>query len=163
MKSKRTQTSTNEYILQLHDGTNKELLTQLKTLGTVAAIPAHPELLHLRLSSDERTTPKKRWATLKKALGASASVFPVFLDDKQMPRLPVGTIVIRFKETPTDADVDHLAEKHQLVVQKRNQYAPQQIAFTAPDDAYLPEILGSIEEEANLEAVWPETLSQYSR
>lgn len=163
MKSNYTRVNPDAFVVRmLPIGDQPHQLSQMAELGTVQPLAAHPELLILHLAKSAKGTAKAQWQKLRKAIG-NAAVFPVFVDDAQSARFPVGTIQVRFKAPPTAAALDQLAEKHGLVVGGRNKYAPAQVAFTPADDAYLPDVIEGIEADADLEAVWPETLSAYQR
>lgn len=163
MKSVNTRVTPDEFVVRVPTtGDRSHVLGRITELGTVQPISAHPELVVLHLDKAGKGTAKGRWQKLRKAVG-NAAVFPVFVDDTQSARFPVGTIQVRFKAPPTAAVLDQLALKHGLVVRGRNKYAPTQIAFTPPDDAYLPDLIEDIGGGEELEAVWPETLSAYQR
>lgn len=163
MKSMPDRVNPDEFVIRIPQSEGRSrLLDQIDKLGTVEPLPAHPGLMVLHLLKAAKGTPKGRWTKLRKVIGP-AGVFPVFVDESLSARLPVGTVVVRFKTPPTAAALAQLALKHGLTVRARNKYAPSQVAFNSPDDIYLPELIEHIEGDTELEAVWPETLSAYQR
>ena len=154
----------NAYVIRFpddeHRAENRRLVEQL---GIVEELPTHPELLLLHVDPAPADA-KDGWRNLHKVLGDECGVYPVILDDDGNSKYPLGSIIVRFPTPPSDDELEQWAHDHKLVVQERNEYAPQQVSFhpAKHERQFLPEVVHRLSETSGIRS-WPDTLSSFRR
>ena len=160
--------SANEFVVKLPESKNPEdFRRHLAELGTVEALPASPGHLHLRLTESASDVPKIAWNTVRKFLAKkdkNVAVGPVLLDEHDNPRYSLGTVTVRFKESPSEQEVASFGDLFGLRFRARNSFIPAQVSFEPLDShQFLPDVVEHVRKEGDIVAVWPETLSFYKR
>jgi hypothetical protein len=105
------------------------------------------------------------WRAAREELGGEALVAPVLLDDAGRPSFATGTVVVRFREPPTEALLRDFVSRHGLRTGERNRYVAEQLSF-AVDGAggeFLPDLVERIAAEPGVRAAWLETVARYER
>jgi hypothetical protein len=87
------------------------------------------------------------------------------VDEEQNIGLPTGTVIARFAQDPTDAELAAFGDELGLRVVERNKFVRKQVSFRPEkQDAFLPELVDRVRRaRPGLVNVWADTLSQYQR
>jgi hypothetical protein len=140
-----------------------EVRERAEALGTLEALEGHEDLFVLRLR-EPQSEARGAWNTVQHALGVGCEVEPVLVDAQGEAHYPTGRIEVRFREAPSDPDLERFAAEHGLRVRGRNRYVSVQAEFQiAEPGRFLPDLIDGIERSAAVRAVWPDTLSRYRR
>ncbi|MBL9084510.1 MAG: hypothetical protein JNK76_22095 [Planctomycetales bacterium] len=161
MSSPTDRISANEFVVKCRSVSS---LPELKRLGEVNPIPGQANTYLMRLTRPVADA-RSGWKKLRKALGTSWQVLPVFLSDDDQPKYPVGTVQVRFSKPPSDAQLRSWLPAG-LRVKSRNEYVPAQVELepSKPDEEYLPDLLSKLRTTSGEEVtVWPDTLQQFRR
>lgn len=105
------------------------------------------------------------WRAAREELGSEALVAPVLLDEAGRPSFATGSVVVRFREPPTAAEVRDFGSRHGLREARKNAYVPEQVSFavdTARAD-FLPDLVEGLQAEPGVRAAWLETVARYER
>lgn len=158
--------SGNQFVVHIPEAADpRQFRQRLGELGEVSALPAHPELLVLRLAGKKQIDPRVGWDQVRSTLG-DITVDPVFVDEEDTLKYPIGTIKVRFSEVPGDIELANWCQRHGLSMLSRDKYAPNQLSFAPLKSRhpFLPDLLAELHEEANFGVTaWPETLTQFQR
>jgi hypothetical protein len=150
--------------VRIKDGSSiDDFLSELDELGTLNPLPGHAEgvLLHV---STKASDPKTVWQEVTAKLDKRLEALPVLVDAKDHLKVLLGTIAIRFKENPSEAQLRELESKYHLKLKARNKYTLRQVTFASDQEQYLPEVVDDLREmDGTIERVWPEAMSQYKR
>jgi len=135
---------------------------RLASIGKMKELSGTDSIL---LSAKKSTDSKAAWRHIRHALGSSAMIQPVLLDEQGNPHYPNGEISVRFNEVLSDKVLRQFAAKHKLRLRARNEFIPQQAMFELSDPArtYLPEVLHELTQTKETKEVWANTLSHYKR
>lgn len=140
-----------------------KLRERARTLGTVEPLEERPDLFVLYLG-EPPADPRTAWERVRSALGDGCEVEPVLFDPDGAPHYPTGHIVVRFREAPSDEELEGFAREHGLRLRARNPYVPAQAEFERGDrNRYLLELVEGVERSSGVRSAWPDTLSRYRR
>lgn len=108
--------------------------------------------------------PRQVWQRVRERLADNCMVAPVLDDEAGEHHYPTGSISARFSRALTDDELERFAEAHELSVEGRNEWVPEQVSFRPrhPEKAYLPDVRAALERSADVARVWEETESYYS-
>jgi hypothetical protein len=136
----------------------------LQSLARYEAISGHPQLWLISLKRPARN-PRAAWEKLRTLLGAKIALAPALVDEEQNIRLPTGTVIARFAQDPTDAELAAFGDELGLRVVERNKFVRKQVSFRPEkQDTFLPELVDRARRaRPGLVNVWADTLSQYQR
>jgi hypothetical protein len=92
-------------------------------------------------------------------------VAPVVVDESGRSSFPTGSIGVRFREAPTDGDLQAFAEEHGLRLLRRNEYVAEQAVFApvGSGTTFLPDVVDRLREDPRVQTAWPVTTSAYER
>ena len=157
------QPSQDLFVVRLDDP--KDRLAIEKRVGEIASVeplPGHEDLLLLRIR-DLGSKPRATWARLHDALG-DVYVAPAILDERGAVSYPTGRVSVRFKNAPETKDLERFAEKRNLKLVTVNKYVAEQAVFEPQGSGeYLPDVVKSVEADADVDTAWAESLSSYKR
>jgi hypothetical protein len=133
-------------------------------MGSVEDLEAHGGMMVLNLREGPED-PRDAWRRVCEALGSEIRIEPALMDANGEAHYPTGRIAVRFRETPSDTEIERFATEHGLQVHARNRYVPVQVEFEPlePGRQYLPDVLEEIEVSRGVHAAWAQTLSRYRR
>lgn len=136
---------------------------QVEKCGAATELKAYPRLLllHVDAPSADKTDVRATWERLQNQLGDGFDVYPVIIDEEGKQKYPVGKVVVRFKEPPSDEVLEELADEHELAGPERNEFSAKQVAFEA-GRKFLPDILEKLK-DSKAQRSWVETISAYDR
>ena len=92
-------------------------------------------------------------------------VAPVIVDESGRPSFPTGSIGVRFRESPTDGELEAFANEHGLRLIRRNEYISEQAVFAPVESGttFLPDVLDRLSDDPRVQTAWPVTTSAYER
>jgi len=159
--------SKSEYVAIFSDKKNMtaKLMAELKSQGQVEPLSGVPLGFVITLAKSAPSG-KQGWTKLSELLNGKAKVFPVFEDENEAPRYPIGKLQVRFPSRPTDQELRKICQTQGLKVSERNEFVPDQVAFELKksSDQYLPDLVQQLRaEQGPSTKVWPVTLSQFRR
>jgi hypothetical protein len=157
--------SSTRFVARLPQATRAEIaFAGLQSLARYEPISGHPQLWLISLKRPARN-PRAAWEKLRTVLGAEVALAPALVDEEQNIRLPTGTVIARFAQDPTDAELAAFGDELGLRVVERNKFVPKQVSFRPEKhDAFLPELVDRVRRaRPGLVNVWADTLSQYQR
>lgn len=137
----------------------------LKGLGRIERLPSFDDRYVLMIDSSNSEA-KDDWRKLRSALSGEYDVEPVLLDEEGRLMYPTGKVTVRFVDQLTDDEVERCGQHWGLRGSARNKYISQQVTFHIDQHAaqYLPDLIDMIaQQEGRVQAVWPETISEYKR
>jgi hypothetical protein len=135
---------------------------RVREIASVESLPGHEDLLLLRIR-DLGSKPKDTWTRLHDALG-DLHVAPAILDERGAVSYPTGRVAVRFKHAPKSNDLERFADKRNLKLVTVNKYVAEQAVFEPQGSgAYLPDVVKSVEADADVDTAWAESLSGYKR
>jgi hypothetical protein len=159
------------FVIRSRDGSAvHDIHNLLETFGTKAPLGELTDFCLLKLENGSKgekksAEVKKTWQHLQDKLGAEFAVEPVFIGRNGRLSYATGSLSVRFRKTPTNAELKKFAHRWGLRLKARNPYVRSQAAFekTAKTmDHYLPDMIDSIRrKEKQVRAVWPDTYSNY--
>jgi hypothetical protein len=160
-------TSNSEYVIIFSDKKKMtaKLMTDLRKIGHIEQLSGVSLGFVVKLEKPAQSG-KQGWAQLTELLNGKADVFPVFEDESQTQRYPIGKLQVRFPTRPTDRQLKEICQSQGLKISGRNEFTPDQVAFELkkPSDHYLPDLVQELsQEQGPLTKVWPVTLSQFRR
>lgn len=143
----------------------KQLEPKLSELGRCEAPTSVQGLRVLTLPKSKSQDPKESWSSLQGMLGDEVEILPVLINDDGFKQYPAGHIMVRFQESPSDAELQAWSKAHKLDVVTRNKYTPKQVSLkaTSPSTQYLPEVVDQIQQEGEGQRVWLDTMSTFRR
>jgi hypothetical protein len=125
-------------------------------LEFVRVLGAEGELSLVRYRGANREL-LEQWTEVRVRVGDGATVVPVLRDADGSPKYPTGTVVVRFREAPSDEEMNELGRRYELVDVRRNEWQPKQVSFRASGGGvFLPKLVAEIEEEKGVRAAWLE-------
>jgi hypothetical protein len=74
----------------------------------------------------------------------------------------MDAVLVRFKATPTDDEVQRIADEAGLGDWLRNEFTDRQVYFQVPQ-GYSPKLLLKIKSSPGVEMAWEDKLSEYRR
>jgi hypothetical protein len=125
------------------------------------AVEAHSGAKKTTASSGD---PRRTWEQLVQDPEIEWAA-PVMEGEDGSHHFPTGEVTVRFEHAPTDAQLKAFAEARQLVLKRRNEFAPQQAVF-APlhlGETYLPDLVDDLDKAKGVQTAWANTLSSYRR
>ena len=154
--------STNLFVVHAKQDRQKVQET-LKDFGEVEELKGANNLLLVHLSKD--TASKKTRQSIQKRLGEGEAVHPVIVDESGQHQYPTGEINVRFRSTPSNAQLKKFAQEHKLRLHARNEFVPQQAIFepVKVGERNVLEVVREISKDKNIQLAWPNTLSRYER
>lgn len=90
---------------------------------------------------------------------------PVLKDSEGNEHFPTGSLVVRFRERPTEKTLRAFATDHGLALESRNEFVPQQASFRPrrPRETYLPDLIAKVRAQPEVAVAWAGTLSKFRR
>jgi hypothetical protein len=139
-----------------------EARDRLREIGEVETLKGSDNLM-LMHTRRETSDAKAAWELIRSELEDEEVVYPVLIDEGGRHQYPTGEISVRFRSTPTDAQLERFAASHGLRLQSRNEFMPQQAIFEPvnPGDRYIPELVQEVADAKNVQLAWANTLSRY--
>ncbi len=145
-------------------GRLQELAGPVPEVEGVEELDAERGLLLLRLRSGKRE-PRAAWRLAQEIVGDWGTVTPVLVNGEGRKSYTIGTIHVRFRKVPSDADLEAFARAHRLHLVARNRYQPVQASFELlePRATYLPDAVARLGGARGVRMAWAEVLSVYRR
>jgi hypothetical protein len=105
------------------------------------------------------------WTSLHRLLGDGYVVLPALVDDAGRPRYPTGLLSLRFGNDASEDALREIASHYALELVGRTKFTRQQALFrpAAGSEVFLPDVSGRIERDDQIEAVWFDAESAFSR
>lgn len=105
------------------------------------------------------------WTSLHRLLGDGYVVLPALVDDAGRPRYPTGLLSLRFGNEASEDALREIASHYALELVGRTKFTRQQALFrpAAGSEVFLPDVSGRIERDDQIEAVWFDAESAFSR
>lgn len=153
--------STTRFVVCRGERIPDETLERLAHLGH---LDQGEEPLVIELSEEPESS-RAGWERLREAVGTGVLIVPVLIGDGGRSLYPTGSIMVRFAETPSDAQLEAFARTHGLRVGHRNRYRSSQASFeiSEPETTYVPELTDALTASQHVRLAWPETKTQYTR
>jgi len=141
-----------------------EDLARLATKASIEPLRGASPGWIVRLNKAPRSI-RAAWRELHRLLGADYVVLPAVLDDRGHARYPTGLLSLRLGGDADDAALRAIARTHGLELVARAQFSRQQALFrpNGGSDVFLPDLSQRIAGDAQIEAVWFDAESAYSR
>jgi hypothetical protein len=118
-------------------------------------------LVRLRAGASD---PRAAWKQAHEALGTDPAIQPVLLDADGKPQYPTGEVSVRFRERPSDAELERFAKAHALRFLRRNEFVPEQAVFEPVEKArYLPDLTEELDASTDVKLAWANTIAAYDR
>jgi hypothetical protein len=156
----RQNVSDSTYVVGAADGAPTEQLERsLADLGEVQRVDAQPYLL-ITLGDGAADLPR-----LTKRVGAHAWVEPAVVSPRGDIEIPTGDISVRFQQDPSEPALESFASEHELSVQRRSEFVPEQVVFRPrkPAKTSLVELASKLDDRSDVEMAWVNTLSRPRR
>lgn len=111
------------------------------------------------------STSRQGWKFLQQYLTDKEAVEPVMIDEAGHNLIPTGAISVRFLNVPSETEIEQLSCQFNLILEKKNQYIPQQLIFRPLklSETFLPDLIQSISKIKGIKAVWANTCARYQR
>lgn len=155
--------SRTEYVVSLTDRKPDSMADRLGARGSIERMKGRADLGLIRLR-DASGDPRTAWEQTQKALGADASIQPVLLDADGKPQYPTGEVSVRFRERPSDPELERFANAHGLRFLRRNEFVPEQAVFEPVEKArYLPDLTDELDASKDVTLAWANTIAAYDR
>ena len=105
------------------------------------------------------------WNSLHRLLGNAYVVLPALVDDAGRSRYPTGLLSLRFGNEASEDALREIASHYALELVGRTKFTRQQALFrpAAGSEVFLPDVSGRIERDDQIEAVWFDAESAFSR
>ncbi len=118
----------------------------------------------VRLNKPPRSA-REGWQRLHRLLGPEFVILPAMVDDDGRLRFPTGLLSLRFGDEANEAAMREIAETYDLEFVGRPRFSRQQALFrpAAGSDVFLPDVSGRIKGDRQIEAVWFDAESAFSR
>lgn len=110
-------------------------------------------------------TAREAWQRALLDLPDAEWAAPVLHSAEGRELLPTGSLVVRFRDSPSRSRLASFAAELGLVVVRRNPDVPRQVSFRprVPREAYLPDLVNAAAGRPEVEAAWAGTRSRYRR
>lgn len=105
------------------------------------------------------------WRDLHRLLGPDFVVLPAMVDEAGHYRYPTGLLSLRFDNDASEQKLQSVASAYGLEFVGRAKFTRQQALFKPADgsDVFLPDVSGKIEGDEQIEAVWFDAESAFTR
>lgn len=105
------------------------------------------------------------WRVLQDKVGGEFQVLPVLDDGDGDARYPTGEVMVRFRATATDEQLQALEKSLGLELVGRSRFIGNQARFRLRDPAgvYAPELVGKLAARDDIDAAWLDAESRYKR
>ena len=112
-----------------------------------------------------KVDPRETWRRASRLLGSLGTVDPVLVGPDGELHFPTGEVRVRFKEPPSEAELDQFAARYGLRFVKGNEFVPAQMVFARahPMGVFLPELVEQLARSDAVRAAWANTVSRYRR
>jgi len=112
-----------------------------------------------------KVDPRETWRRASRLLGSLGTVDPVLVGPDGELHFPTGEVSVRFKEPPSEAELDQFAARYGLRFVKGNEFVPAQMVFARahPMGVFLPELVEQLARSDAVRAAWANTVSRYRR
>lgn len=109
--------------------------------------------------------PRATWSRLLDRFPDADWVSPLVLDEADEQHLPTGDVTVRFRQPPSDEELERFAGTHRLELRRRNEFVPVQASFRPRDlrRTYLPDLVTQLVAEGDVSKAWLNTRSRYRR
>jgi hypothetical protein len=153
------QVPSTEYLVVKPSANEPGLRDALAELGEVE--PVGEDLLLLRPANGLDAARKR---LLNETEGV-AWAEPVLLDERNEPHLPTGEVSVRFTRSLSDEELEAFARAHELRLERRNEFVPEQATFTPVDPrrSSLPELVQELTAASEVRSAFANTKSRYRR
>lgn len=138
-------------------------LSALADLGSVEMLQGS-DLVLLRIG-EAPADAKSAWRQVLARTRDVKWAAPLLLDEQRESLFPTGDITVRFDHALSSQELESFAATHRLLLKARNKFVPEQASFCPAElrQAYLPELVESLNSEKVVAAAWANTLSRYRR
>lgn len=153
------QVPSSEYLVVKPSANAPGLRDALAELGEVE--PVGEDLLLLRPANGLDAARKR---LLDETEGV-AWAEPVLLDERNEPHVPTGEVSVRFTRSLSDRELEAFARTHELRLERRNEFVPEQATFTPVDPrrSSLPELVQELTAASDVRSAFANTKSRYRR
>jgi hypothetical protein len=153
--------SSTDYVVALQDHQRDDVARRIGSRGSVTDLKGRPDLMLVQLHGGA-SDPRKAWEQAQKALGADACIQPVLLDADGKPQYPTGEVSVRFRERPSDAELERFASAHGLRLLRRNEFVSEQAVFEPLERSrYLPDLIVELGASEDIRLAWANTVAEY--
>ncbi len=144
--------------------TQADSLSRLDGLASVKALGGRMPGWVVKLNKSPKTA-REGWRNLHRLLGPDFVVLPAMIDDRGHYRYPTGLLSLRFDNDASEQKLHSVASAYGLEFVGRAKFTRQQALFkpAAGSDVFLPDVSGKIEDDAQIEAVWFDAESAFTR
>ena len=152
--------SDSTYVVRAADGAPTEQLERsLEDLGQVHRADKQPYLL-VTLGDGAAGLPR-----LTTRVGSQARVEPAVVSPRGDIEIPTGDISVRFQQDPSERVLESFASEHELTVQRRSEFVPEQVVFRPrePANASLVDLASELDDRSDVKMAWLNTLSRPRR
>lgn len=154
--------SDNSLVVEVSEKEKEGAVQKLAQMGEVEELQGGRGLLVLRMHG-KKANARTAWRRACKLLGGEHNVQPVLLDRSGHEQYPTGELIIRFDSTPSQTRLMKFAKSHGLRLRDRNEFVPQQAAFTIAKPEYMPDLVRKLSRDEDVVSVWPDTLAYFKR
>jgi hypothetical protein len=151
------------YVVDLKEREPESIARRVGSKGSLEEVKGRKDLMLLRMP-DQSADPRTAWEHARKTIGDGGAVQPVLLDPDGKSQLPTGEVSVRFRETPSDEQLERFAHEHGLRLLHRNEFVPQQAVFgVVQNDRYLPDLVDELSASDAARLAWANTIAGYER
>jgi hypothetical protein len=157
------QVPSTDYLVVKPEAEAGDVREALAELGEVEPVDGS-DLLLLRPEAGASGLAAARKRLLDETEGV-AWAEPVLLDERNEPHLPTGEVSVRFTKSLSDEDLEAFAREHELRLERRNEFVPEQATFAPADPrrSSLPDLVQELTAAPGVRTAWANTISRYRR
>ena len=139
-------------------------LSRLDGLASVKPLSGRMPGWVVKLNTSPKTA-REGWRDLHCLLGPEFVVLPAIVDEAGRYRYPTGLLSLRFDNDASEQKLQSVASAYGLEFVGRAKFTKQQALFkpAAGSDVFLPDVSGKIEDDEQIEAVWFDAESAFTR
>lgn len=139
-------------------------LSRLNGLASVEPLGGRVPGWVVKLNKSPRSA-RAGWRDLHRLLGPDFVVLPAMVDADGCYRYPTGLLSLRFDNDASEQKLRSVASTYGLELVGRAKFTKQQALFkpAGGSDVFLPDVSGKIEDDEQIEAVWFDAESAYTR
>jgi hypothetical protein len=144
--------------------TQTDGLSRLDGLASVKPLSGRTPGWVVKLNKSPKTA-RAGWRDLHRLLGPDFVVLPAMVDDAGHYRYPTGLLSLRFDNDASEQKLQSVATTYGLEFVGRAKFTRQQALFkpAGGSDVFLPDVSGKIQDDKQIEAVWFDAESAFSR
>jgi hypothetical protein len=153
------------YVVRPVDPTTEDMeISRLDGLASVKPLGGRTPGWVVKLNKPPRSA-RQGWRSLHRLLGPDYVVLPAIVDEEGRYRYPTGLLSLRFEDDASEQKLQTVASTYGLEFVGRAKFTKQQALFkpAAGSEVFLPDVSGKIQNDEQVESVWFDAESTFSR